>query len=73
MIDTLPVLAPDPKRSAQVVARCRGRFDKRVAAAARSAQAQSRSGRLERDLTAGLCAIYLSSVIAIALRVFGAF
>ena len=29
MIDTLPLLTPDPKRSARVVAQCRGLLDKR--------------------------------------------
>ena len=73
MIDTLPLLTPDPKRSARVVAQCRGLLDKRAAAEARSAREAARSGRIERDLTAGLCALYLSSVVVIALRVFGAF
>ena len=73
MIDTLPLLAPDPKRSAHVVARCRVRFDKRAALAARPARDAARSGRIERDLTAGICALYLSTVIVIAMRVFGAF
>jgi hypothetical protein len=73
MIDTLPLLTPDPKRSAQITARCRGMLDKRAAAAARSTREAARSGRIERGLTAGLCALYLSSVVVIALRVFGAF
>jgi len=73
MIDTLPPLSPDPARSARVAARCRGLLDQRAAAAARSARAAERVRRVERHLTAGVCALYLSSVIAIALRVFGAF
>jgi hypothetical protein len=73
MIDTLPLLTPDPKRSARVATRCSELLDKRAAQTARSARDAAQSRRIERDLTAGICALYLSSVVVIALRVFGAF
>ena len=72
MMATLPRLTPDADRAARVVARCRRRLADRAEAAARASR-QPRSNRLERSLTAGLCALYLSSVIVISLEVFAAF
>jgi hypothetical protein len=61
MTPSLPVLVPDPGRSARVVARCRERLEPRVADAAVPA-----SVLIERVVFGGLALIYVSTIIGIA-------
>ena len=70
MIETLPLLTPDPRRSDQTRARCHERL-------ARTHKRQmigvARFHRtyiaLERALVGGLCVIYITGVALVAIRV----
>lgn len=72
MMTTLPQLTPDANRAARVVARGRQRLEQRAEADARASR-RPRPSRFERNLTAGVCVLYLSSVIVITLEVFTGF
>ena len=72
MMTTLPQLTPDANRAARVVARGRQRLEQRAEADARASR-RPRPNRFERNLTAGVCVLYLSSVIVITLEVFTGF
>ncbi len=69
MIETLPLLTPDAPRGARTIARCHRRLSRRrqhmEAAASR---ADARYLAVERVLVLGLCVIYLSGVVILAIQ-----
>ena len=70
MIETLPLLKPDPARSARTLARCRVKVARR---AERAAMAKPRPNpallAFERLVVAGLVLAYLASVLDIAISI----
>jgi hypothetical protein len=69
MIAHLPLLTPDAERGRRTIARCHQRLARRRARL-RSADSGVNTTYLaiERALIGGLCAIYISSVFILALR-----
>lgn len=69
MIDTLPPLAPNPDRSARVVARCRATLEqRRNAREAAERLKQRRAVLVERAIGAAFCLAYAAAVVLNALR-----
>ena len=71
MIETLPLLTPDPQRSARTIARCHERLARRGnrLALATGARHTARSGAVERALIGIFCVVYLSGVALVAIEV----
>jgi hypothetical protein len=70
MIEDLPLLTPDPRRSARTAARCHDRLTRRrqrLDSAAR--RADSTYATVERALVGALCVVYISGVAIIAIQV----
>ena len=65
MTRDLPVLVPDPERSARVVARCRERLESGAA----GRQAVPASIVIERLVFGGLALVYLFTIVAIAANI----
>ena len=70
MIETLPLLTPDPRRRDRTIARCHERLERR--------QKRRLSGAIrpttiylavERAIVGGLCVAYISGVALVAIRV----
>jgi hypothetical protein len=70
MIETLPLLTPDPRRSNRTIARCQERLarhhKRRLLSGARP---DTTYLALERALVGGLCVIYMSGVALVAIQV----
>ena len=70
MIEALPLLTPDPRRSDRTLARCHERLARRRK---RIATNRSRPDAtylaVERALIGALCVIYMSGVAFVAIRV----
>ena len=70
MIETLPLLTPNPERSARTIDRCHKRLARR-----RKPMVTDTSGpystylAVERAVIGGLCVIYISGVALIAIHV----
>ena len=70
MIETLPLLTPDPQRTTRILARCHERLahrHKRAQAAAR--RTRSRYLAVERALFGCLCVMYIAGVALVAFQV----
>jgi len=67
MIENLPLLSPDPARADRLRARCHDRLARHRRAEAESARPQHAG--LERAIVGGLCVIYMSAVMLIAVQV----
>ena len=69
MIEMLPLLTPDPRRSDRTIARCHERLARRQKRQMKSA---ARSGitylAVERALVGGLCVIYISGMAIVAIQ-----
>ena len=71
MIETLPLLIPDPQRSARTTARCHERLARRRKrlAPVTGKRPTPRSGTVERALIGIFCVVYLSGVALVAIEV----
>lgn len=70
MIETLPLLTPDGRRSDQTIARCHERLARRhKRRMTSSARPDTTYLAVERTLVGGLCVIYISGVALVAIRV----
>lgn len=69
MIETLPLLTPDPRRSERTIARCHQRLARRHTRQMRSAARPDATYlAVERALVGGLCVIYISGVALVAIQ-----
>ena len=68
MIETLPLLTPDPQRTNRTIARCHKRLARRRKRT-EAARTSFRYLALERAIIGGLCVIYLSGVAVVAIQV----
>ena len=70
MIETLPLLTPDPQRSKRTVERCHARLAHRHRRlAADAARPDARYLAVERVLVGSLCVIYMAGVARVAVEV----
>jgi hypothetical protein len=69
MIETLPLLTPDPRRSDRTIARCHQRLARHQRRWIRNdARPHTTYLAIERALIGGLCVIYISGVAVVAIR-----
>ena len=72
MMETLPLLTPDPQRGQRTVARCHERLARRRSHRQPVVTRVSAGYLLaERVLVGGLCVVYMSSVALAALQMLG--
>lgn len=70
MIETLPLLTPDPQRSARTIARCHDRLARRKRLApVTGAKPNRRYDAVECALMGIFCVFYLSGVVRVAIEV----
>lgn len=68
MIETLPILTPDPERTMRTAERCRARLSRRRKhLAADGKRLNARYLAVERVLVGSLCVIYMASVALVAI------
>lgn len=68
MIETLPLLTPDPQRSERTIARSHEQLARRHKRA-EAARTNTRYLAVERAIIGGLCVIYISGVALVAIQV----
>ncbi len=70
MIETLPLLTPDPERGERTLARCHQRLARRrQKLEADGNRADSRYLAVERVVVCGLCVVYISAVAFAAIQI----
>jgi hypothetical protein len=70
MIETLPLLTPDPERTRRTAARCRERLSRRSRRlVADGTRPDARYLAVERVLVGSLCVVYMAGVALLAIEV----
>jgi hypothetical protein len=68
VIETLPLLTPNAERSARTIAGCHARLARRRKRIEAVKHANTTYLAVERAFIGGLCVIYMSAVVLVAIR-----